>query len=56
MTSANPVTLEMRHQRLEAELATELKRPLPDFTQVKRLKQHKLRIKDALAASRRSAH
>ncbi|MBL8551018.1 MAG: YdcH family protein [Hyphomonadaceae bacterium] len=55
MTSASPATLESRRRRLEADLATELKRPLPDFTHVKQLKQMKLRLKDALAAQQRPA-
>lgn len=55
MNHASAPTLERRHKALEAELSRELSRPLPDSTQVKRLKQLKLRIKDALAQSRPNA-
>ncbi len=43
-------SLTRRHGAIEADLDSELKRPLPDFVRVKRLKQLKLRIKDKLAA------
>lgn len=54
MMSAGAQTLAGRHQALEAAIGQELKRPLPDFVRIKRLKQQKLAIKDALAAMRGS--
>ena len=50
MIAAHPASLARRHAALEHDLDHELRRPLPDFTRVKRLKQLKLRIKDKLAA------
>lgn len=50
MTSADPASLQRRHEALEADLECESKRPLPDFMRIKRLKQLKLKIKDTLAA------
>jgi len=49
IAAAHPTSLARRHFALEADLDSELKRPLPDFMRVKRLKQLKLRIKDKLA-------
>lgn len=49
---AHPASLKRRHAVIETDLDSELKRPLPDFMRVKRLKQLKLRIKDKLAAHR----
>jgi|GEM_PF-5157647 len=49
---ARPASLMRRHALLEADLAHELKRSLPDFMRVKRLKQLKLKMKDTLAAHR----
>lgn len=49
MIAAHPASLARRHAALENDLDHELKRPLPDFTRVRRLKQLKLRIKDKLA-------
>lgn len=37
-----------RHARLDASLATELKRPLPDATQMRRLKREKLKLKEEI--------
>jgi len=50
IADAQPASLVRRHAAIEADLASELKRPLPDVMRVKRLKQQKLRLKDALAA------
>jgi len=50
IAEAHPSSLERRHAAIEADLDSELKRPLPDFMRVKRLKQLKLQIKDKLAA------
>lgn len=51
--SAHPASLARRHAAIEADVNSELKRPMPDFMRVKRLKQLKLRIKDKLEAHRR---
>ena len=37
-----------RHRRMEAKLAAELKRPLPDSFAVQRLKREKLLVKDEI--------
>ncbi len=50
IAEAHPASLVRRHVAIDADLASELKRPSPDFMRVKRLKQQKLRIKDVLAA------
>lgn len=50
IANAHLASLMRRHAAIEARLASELKRPLPDFMRVKRLKQQKLKIKDTLAA------
>ncbi len=52
MIAAHPASAARRHEALDADLQHELKRPLPDFMRIKRLKQLKLRLKDRLAASR----
>ncbi len=49
IAAAHPASLARRHVAIEADLDSELKRPLPDFMRVKRLKQLKLRINDKLA-------
>ena len=41
--------LSARHARLDASLAAELKRPLPDDARLRKLKQEKLKLKDELA-------
>jgi hypothetical protein len=38
-----------RHAKLDANLAAELKRPLPDPTTLRRLKREKLKLKDAIS-------
>lgn len=53
ITNAHPASLARRHAAIDVDLYSELKRPLPDFMRVKRLKQLKLRIKDRLAADHR---
>ena len=50
IVASHPSSLKRRHAAIEADLDSELKRPLPDFVRVKRLKQLKLGIKDKLAA------
>ena len=52
IAAAHPASLKLRHAVIETDLDSELRRPLPDFVRVKRLKQLKLRIKDKLAAHR----
>ena len=37
-----------RHRRIEAKLAAELKRPLPDSLALQRLKREKLLVKDEI--------
>jgi hypothetical protein len=49
IADSQPGGLMRRHEALEAHLQQELKRPLPDFLRIKRLKRLKLRIKDRLA-------
>ena len=39
-----------RHRRIEAKLAAELKRPLPDSFAVQRLKRQKLLVRDEIAS------
>lgn len=50
MTTPYSASLARRHAALERDLDQELRRPLPDFTRVKRMKLLKLKIKDGLAA------
>lgn len=50
ITDAHAASLARRHAAIEADLSSKLKRPLPDFMRVKRLKQLKLQLKDRLAA------
>lgn len=50
--ASHPASLARRHEALEVDLQHELKRPLPDFMRIKRLKQLKLRLKDQLSAYR----
>jgi hypothetical protein len=52
-SSLHPPTLARRHAAIDADVKSELKRPMPDFMRVRRLKQQKLRIKDALAIADR---
>lgn len=44
-----------RHRRLEARLAAEVKRPLPDWLVLQLLKRQKLKLRDQMAACRRIA-
>jgi hypothetical protein len=52
--------LRSEHARLDEEIARELRRPAPDFTRLRDLKQKKLALKDRLtrldAASAIGAH
>ena len=54
MANAHQDQMLARHARLDANLAAELKRPLPDPTTLRRLKREKLKLKDAI--SQVSAH
>lgn len=49
MTTAHSSTLIARHAGLDARIAAEHGRPLPDEALLTRLKKQKLRIKEALA-------
>lgn len=49
MPNSHREHLSARHARLDASLAAELKRPLPDEARLRQLKQQKLKLKDALA-------
>jgi hypothetical protein len=51
MANAHLSSLSARHARLDANLAAELRRPMPDAATVARLKREKLRLKDEVAAS-----
>ena len=48
MANAHRNQLLARHARLDANLAAELKRPLPDPITLRRLKREKLKLKDAI--------
>lgn len=48
MANAHRDQLLARHARLDAHLAAELKRPLPDPATLRRLKAEKLKLKDAI--------
>ena len=49
MQQAHVSALQSRHANLEARIAEESQRPLPDTATLARLKKEKLRIKEALA-------
>jgi hypothetical protein len=51
MANAHLSSLSARHARIEANLAAELRRPMPDAAVVAKLKREKLRLKDEVAAS-----
>ena len=42
-----------KHRRIEAKIAAEIRRPLPDPLVLQRLKKQKLRIKDAIQSRQR---
>ena len=48
MANAHRDQLVARHARIDANLAAELKRPLPDPVTLRRLKSEKLKLKDAI--------
>ncbi len=43
-------SLKTRHSSLDEQLLEELRRPVPDTIQVRKLKRGKLRLKDEIAA------
>jgi hypothetical protein len=49
MQQAHVSALEARHAGLEARIAEERQRPMPDMATLARLKKEKLRIKEELA-------
>jgi hypothetical protein len=49
MANAHRSQLLARHARLDANLAAELKRPLPDPATLRRLKREKLKLKDEIS-------
>jgi uncharacterized protein YdcH (DUF465 family) len=51
MANAHRDHLIARHARLDASLAAELKRPLPDPATLRRLKREKLKLKDEMTQS-----
>ncbi len=50
MANAHREQLANRHARIDANLAAELKRPVPDSVVVRRLKAKKLKLKDEISA------
>lgn len=50
MANAHREQLANRHARIDASLAAELKRPVPDTAVVRRLKTEKLKLKDEISA------
>jgi len=49
---ARIATLRQRHRALDARILDEERRPMPDMARLKRLKQEKLGLKDAIAVTR----
>jgi hypothetical protein len=47
--AAHVSSLEFKHKRLEAMVASEMLRPMPDFTVIQTLKKQKLLIKEELS-------
>ncbi len=50
MPNAHLASLTARHAKLEASLAAETKRPLPDSARLARLKREKLKLKEEISA------
>lgn len=50
--SARIATLRRRHRALDARIHDEERRPMPDMARIKRLKEEKLGLKDAIEVSR----
>ncbi|GGI88707.1 hypothetical protein GCM10007973_26340 [Polymorphobacter multimanifer] len=51
MPNSHVESLNARHARLEAKLAVESRRPLPDAVALTKLKREKLRLKEELVRS-----
>lgn len=49
MTDPRLASLRDRHAALDAAIAEELSRPLPDFLRIRALKRRKLMLKEAIA-------
>jgi len=49
---ARIATLRQRHRVVDARILDEERRPMPDMARLKRLKQEKLGLKDAIAVTR----
>jgi len=49
---ARMATLRQRHRALDARILDEERRPMPDMARLKRLKQEKLGLRDAIAVTR----
>jgi hypothetical protein len=45
-------TLRRRHAKIDARIDDEQRRPMPDIARLKRLKQERLGLKDAIAMTR----
>lgn len=52
MANAHLESLTARHARIDASLAAEMRRPVPDAAMVTKLKREKLRLKDEVEAAR----
>lgn len=49
MANAHLESLSARHAALDASVAAELQRPLPDSTRIARLKREKLKVKEQIS-------
>ncbi|WP_448581438.1 YdcH family protein [Thermaurantiacus sp.] len=49
MASAHLEALSSRHRLIDGEIASEMRRPVPDSARLRRLKREKLRLKDEIA-------
>lgn len=49
---ARIATLRQRHRAVDARILDEERRPMPDMARLKRLKQERLGLKDAIAVTR----
>ena len=49
MENGHSTSLTAKHAGIEARIADEFRRPLPDLTLVARLKKQKLKLKEALS-------
>ena len=52
MASAHLASLNARHAALDASVAAEMRRPLPDQARLARLKREKLKVKEEVEAAR----